>query len=130
ETRTTLIFQTVSVLAIALACLGLLGLSAFAVEQRSKEIGIRKVLGATVPQILLLLSGEFLRLILLAFVLALPLAWWATYRWLEDFAYRIPLHAGFFALAGLSVLLMALLTVSVQTIRAALSNPAQRLRTE
>ena len=117
-------------LAIFISCLGLLGLAAFTAEQRTKEIGVRKVLGASVGDIVALLSRDFLKLVLLANLIAWPLAWWATNRWLADFEYRAPIGWGVFALAGTAALLIALLTVSFQAIKAALANPVKSLRTE
>jgi putative ABC transport system permease protein len=124
------LFTIASTLAIFIGCLGLFGLAMFSVEQKTKEIGIRKVLGASVSQIVTLLSKDFLRLVLLAFVIATPLAWYVMNKWLQDFAYRIDLQWWFFALAGSSALLIALLTVSFQAIKAALANPVKSLRTE
>jgi ABC-type antimicrobial peptide transport system permease subunit len=98
--------------------------------QKTKEIGIRKVLGATVTNILLLFTKEFVQLILVAFVIATPLAWWAMNQWLQDFAYRIPLGAGVFGLAMVIILLIAALTVGYQSVKAALANPVKSLRTE
>ncbi len=117
-------------LAIFIACLGLFGLAAFTTEQRTKEIGIRKVLGASVSNIVSLLSKDFLKLVLIANVIAWPLAWWAMRQWLQDFAYRVELGWEIFALAGVAALLIALLTVSYQAIKAAMANPVKSLRTE
>src|SRR5450755_918710 len=114
-----------SVLAICIACLGLFGLAAYAAEQRTKEIGIRKVLGATVSNIITLLSGDFLKLVLVAAILAFPLAWWAMHSWLHDFAYRIDISWKVFGLAGFLASAIALITVSTQAIKAALSNPVK-----
>jgi putative ABC transport system permease protein len=125
--------QTLSVFAgltIFIACLGLFGLATFTAQQRIKEIGIRKVLGAGVTNLVLLLSGDFLKLVGIAFVIATPVAWWAMSQWLEDFAYRISIGWWVFAIAGLAALLIALFTVSYQAIKAALSNPVKSLRTE
>lgn len=119
-----------SAIAILLACIGLLGLSSYAVHQRTKEIGIRKVLGASLPEIVGLLSKDFLRLVLLAFLLAAPLAWYATHQWLQGFAYRIHIGWWVFAAAGFGALLTALLTVGSQGIRAAMMNPSSSLRSE
>ncbi len=116
--------------AIVIACLGLFGLAAYAAERRTKEIGIRKVLGASVPHIVVLLSKDFLKLVGIAFVIAAPLAYYAMSRWLEDFAYRIDLGVGVFVLAGALALGIALATVSYQAIRAALANPVEALRSE
>jgi len=117
-------------LAIFVACLGLLGLTMFATIQRTKEIGIRKVLGASVSNIVVLLSKNFLKLILLSTIVAFPLAWWAMHLWLEDFAYRVNIGWWIFILAGASALLIALTTISFQAIKAAIANPIKSLRTE
>jgi predicted permease len=117
-------------LAIFIACLGLFGLAAFTAEQSTKEIGIRKVLGASVAGIARLLSRDFLWLVLLAIAIASPLAWWAMNRWLQNYEYRISIDWWLFALAGLMVLVIALLTVSFQAIEAAMANPVKSLRTE
>jgi ABC-type antimicrobial peptide transport system permease subunit len=119
-----------SVLAITVACLGLFGLAAFTVEQRRKEIGVRKVLGASVMGITHMLSKEFVKLVLVAMVLAFPLAYWIMSNWLEGFAYRIDIGWIVFVISGAIALIIALLTVSVQSINAALTNPAKSLRTE
>ena len=119
-----------SLLAIFIACLGLLGLASFATEQRTKEIGIRKVLGASVSSIVLLLSKEFTGLVILANLIAWPVAYFAMKDWLEDFAYRIDVGIGTFVLGGVLALVIALLTVSSQAIKAALANPVDALRYE
>jgi putative ABC transport system permease protein len=119
-----------SLLAVFIACLGLFGLAAFAAEQRTKEFGIRKVLGASVPGLVALLSRDFLTLVALAFVIAVPVAYVVMNRWLEEFAYRTEVGWGLFLLAGLIALLIALLTVSYQSIRAALADPVKSLRYE
>ena len=124
------IFQGFAWLAIGIASLGLFGLAAFTAEQRTKEIGIRKVLGATVGNVTALLSKDFVRLVLLANLLAWPIAWFAMNKWLENFAYRIEISWWVFALAGGLALLIALLTVSTQAVRAALANPVESLRYE
>src|ERR1700749_1490844 len=128
--RTGRIFTSFAVLAIIIACLGLFALSAFMAEQRSKEIGIRKVLGASVSGITTLLSMDFVKLVLLAIVIASPIAWWAMTKWLEDFAYQIAISWWMFAAAGLSAILIALITVSFQSVKAALANPVKSLRSE
>lgn len=128
--RTGRIFTSFAILAIIIACLGLFALSAFMAEQRTKEIGIRKVLGASIRSITAMLSKDFLRLILIAIVIASPIAWWAMVKWLEDFAYRISIGWNFFAIAGVAALLIALFTVSFQAIKAAIANPVKSLRTE
>lgn len=124
------IFSLFSGLAIFIACLGLFGLSLLATIQRTREIGVRKVLGASLPNIVILLSRDFVRLVLLANIIAFPLAWWIMHNWLEDFAYRISISWWIFAGAGLAALLIALMTVSLHAIRAALANPVKSLRTE
>ncbi|MEM9671643.1 MAG: ABC transporter permease [Bacteroidota bacterium] len=130
DERTGMIFGGFSLLAIAIACLGLLALAAFMAEQRNKEIGIRKVLGASVKNIVILLSKDFTRLILIAFVVATPLASWAIQQWLNDFAYRTNIGLSTFVLSGTMALLIALLTVSYQSIKAAVANPVDSLRNE
>ncbi len=124
------IFSIAAALAILLACLGLFSLAAFTAEQRTKEIGVRKVLGATVEHIVTLLAKDFVKLVLLANLIAWPLAWLAMNRWLQDFAYRIDIGPWVFALAGGLALVIALLAVSTQAIRAALANPVEALRYE
>ena len=130
EQRTGSIFINFAVLAILIACLGLFGLVTYAAEQRSREIGIRKVLGASVNNIVGLLSKDFLRLVVVAALIAFPLAGWAMHRWLQDFAYRVNIGWWVFLVAGLLALLIALVTVSVQAIRAALANPVESLKAE
>ncbi len=130
EERTQQIFSAFSVLAIIIAGLGLFGLSAFVIEQRTKEIGIRKVLGASVQNVLLLVSKEFLLLVAIAFIISIPVTWWAMHAWLQDFAYRINISWWPFAIAGVAAILIALLTVSFQALKAALANPVKSLRTE
>lgn len=130
EQKTGQIFFIFSLLAVSIACLGLFGLTAFITEQRTKEIGIRKVLGASAPQVLLLLTRQFALLVLIANLIAWPLAYWITRNWLQDFAYRTTLTAWLFVLSAGLALLVALLTVSFQSIRAALANPVDSLRYE
>ena len=124
------IFTTFGILAIIIACLGLFALSAFMAEQRSKEIGIRKVLGASVSGITALLSMDFVKLVALAIVIASPIAWWAMNKWLQGFAYRAPVSWWIFVLAGAAAIIIALLTVSFQSIKAALANPVRSLKSE
>ena len=119
-----------SILAIIIASLGLFALSAFMAEQRSKEIGVRKVLGASVRDLASLLSKDFLKLVVIAMVIASPIAWWAMNKWLQDFVYRINISWWIFLFAGGSAVLIALLTVSFQAIKAALANPVKSLRSE
>jgi ABC-type antimicrobial peptide transport system permease subunit len=119
-----------TLVAIIICCLGLFGLATFAAEQRIKEIGVRKVLGASVPDIVVLLSKDFAGLVIIAIVLAIPISWYFLDKWLQDFAYRINISWWVFALAGISALLIALLAVGFQAIKAAVSNPVKSLRTE
>ncbi len=130
EQRMGQIFIVFSALAIFIACLGLLGLSAYIAAQRTKEIGIRKVLGASVTGIAAMLSKDFIKLVLIAAVIAFPLAWWGMSKWLEDFAYRTQISWWIFAIAGAAAVLIALITVSFQAIRAAVANPVDSLKTE
>lgn len=119
-----------SALAIAIACLGLFGLAIFMAEQRTKEIGVRKVLGASVSGIVRLLSKDFIKLVAIAFIIAVPLGWYCMHWWLQDFAYRIEINWWVFAVAGLAALMIALITVSFQAVKAALANPVKSLRAE
>jgi putative ABC transport system permease protein len=112
------------------ACLGLFGLSAFMIEQRTKEIGIRLVMGASLKNIFNLLTTDFIKLVIVSIVIAVPLAWYAMQEWLKDFAYRIDITWQVFAVAGLAALLIALFTISFQAIKAALANPVKNLRSE
>jgi len=130
EQKTGRILGFFAGLTIFVACLGLFGLATFMAEQRTKEIGVRKVLGASVPSIVGLLSRDFLKLVAIAIVLSSPVAWYAMNRWLQDFAYRIDIEWWMFVLAGVLAVLIALLTVSFQSIRAALMNPVKSLRSE
>ena len=119
-----------AVATIFIACLGLFGLATYSAEQRIKEIGVRKVLGATVVSLASLLSKDFLKLVLIANGIAFPIAWWATHKWLQEYAYHIKVEWWVFVIAGGLAIGIALLTVSYQAIRAALSNPVKSLRTE
>ena len=119
-----------AMLAIFISCLGLLGLAIFATLQRTKEIGIRKVLGASITSLFALISKEFILLVLIAFFVAAPLAWFALDKWLQQFAYRTDINAWVFLLAGLAAMFIALATVSYQAIKAALTNPVKSLKTE
>lgn len=123
-------FGLFAFLAILIACFGLLGLSAFNVSQRTKEIGIRKVLGASVKSLLFTLSKDFLKLVLISFIIAIPVTWWVMYTWLQDYTYRISIQWWVFAFAGIISILIALITVSFQSIKAAIANPVKSLRTE
>ncbi len=130
EQRQATIFTIFACIAIFIACLGLLGLSAFAISQRIKEIGIRKILGANSGNIVGLLSKDFLKLVLVAAVIAFPVAWIAMSKWLEDFAYRITISWWIFIIAGIIAALVAFVTISFQALKAANANPVKNLRTE
>jgi len=124
------LFIAAAGVSIFIACMGLFGLAAFSAQQRIKEIGVRKVLGASVTDIAALLSMDFVKLVLIAIVIASPIAWWATHKWLADFAYRTSIGWGIFAAAGCTAILIAVLTISFQAIKAAVANPVKSLRTE
>ncbi|TWJ04889.1 putative ABC transport system permease protein [Mucilaginibacter frigoritolerans] len=130
EQRTAKVFTTFSVLAILLACLGLFAITAFSVVQRTKEIGIRKVLGANISSIVLLISKDFLLMVFIAMIIASPVAWFMSNKWLQDFAYRIHINAWIFIVAGLASLVIAAVTISIQAIKAALANPVNSLKSE
>jgi putative ABC transport system permease protein len=130
EQRVGRVALSFAVLAILIACLGLFGLATYMAEQRTKEIGVRKVLGATVGNLVAMLSMDFLKLVLIAAVVAFPVSWWFMNKWLQDFAFRVDIGWWIFVVAGFSALFIALLTVSVQAIKAALANPVKSLRTE
>jgi putative ABC transport system permease protein len=117
-------------IAMFISCLGLYELSTFMAERRFKEIGVRKVMGASVNQIVGLMSSEFIKLIVVAFVIAVPLAWYAMHQWLSGFAYKISINMMVFIYAGIAALLVALITVSFESIRAASTNPVTSLRSE
>jgi putative ABC transport system permease protein len=122
--------RSASFFAILIACMGLFGLSAIAAANRVKEIGIRKVLGASVSELVGLLSAGFVSMVVLAILIAMPLAWWMMNKWLEDFAYRIEIRWWMFGLVGLMAVAIALATVSFQVVRAARANPIDALRSE
>ncbi len=130
EQRMSKVFGIFTFLSIFVACLGLFGLSIYTAERRKKEIGIRKVLGASVSQVTRMLSKEFLKLVFIASLIAFPVAWWAMQKWLQSFAYRINISLWVFAVAGLLTILIALITVSFQAIKAAVANPVKSLRAE
>ncbi len=130
EEKTGRILNIFTVLTILVACLGLFGLAIYTTEQRTKEIGIRKVLGASVLQITNMLSKDFLKLVLIACVIAFPLSYWLMQKWLQDFAYRINISWWVFALAAVIALFIALATVSFQAVKAALANPVKSLKVE
>jgi putative ABC transport system permease protein len=124
------LFTLFAGLTIFIACLGLLGLTAYTVERRTKEIGIRKALGASVTVIITMLSRDFIKLILIALLVAVPIGYFATQTWLQDFAYRTDISWEAFVLAGAGALLITLLTISAQAVKAALANPVDALRDE
>ncbi|HTF29055.1 MAG TPA: FtsX-like permease family protein, partial [Flavitalea sp.] len=130
ETRVSALSKYFAGLAIIISCLGLFGLAAFTAQKRRKEIGVRKVIGASVANITTMLSKDFLRLICISLAIALPSSWLLMHSWLQSFAYRIPLTPAVFVVAGFSVILMTLLTISFQSIKAAMANPVKSLRTE
>jgi ABC-type antimicrobial peptide transport system permease subunit len=130
EKRTGRLASLFALLTIIISCLGLFGLSSYMAENRIKEIGVRKVLGASVTSITTLLSKDFLKPVIIAFVIAAPVAWWAMNKWLQSYPYRVDIHWWVFAIAGLAAILIALITVSYQAIKAAMSNPVKSLRTE
>jgi len=130
EQRMGSIFGIFTILSIFVACLGLFGLAAYTAQRRIKEIGIRKTLGASVQNLVVLLSKDFIRLVIIASVIAFPLAWWWSSKWLDDFAYRININWLIFLYAGLAAVIIALTTVSFQAIKAAIANPVKSLRTE
>ncbi len=130
EQRAGTLFGTFSALAICIACVGLFGLAAYTTSLRTKEIGIRKVLGASVGSVVLLLSKDFTKLIVIAFLIAVPISWYVMNNWLNGFAYRISLGAETFLLAGVIAVTIAWITVSYQSIKAAVSNPVKSLRSE
>jgi putative ABC transport system permease protein len=130
EQQQSHLFTIFSCLAIFIACLGLFGLSAFTISQRVKEIGVRKVLGASIPQIVTELSKDFLKLVIVAAVIALPIAWYAMSKWLLDFAFRVSIEWWVFVMAGVIALIIAFATISYQSIKAAMANPVKSLRSE
>lgn len=130
EIRLGTIMNLFAGIAIVLACLGLFGLSAYTVQQRFKEIGIRKVLGASVNNIVFALSRDFVLLTCIAIVIAVPAAWWASAKWLQGFSYRTTIRWNVFAVAAVATVLLAVITVSFQAVRAAVANPVGALRSE
>ena len=130
EANMNSILRIFAILTIFVACLGLFGLVTFTTEQRFKEIGIRKVLGSSVPQIVGLLSKDFLKLIVVSFLIAFPLGYYVMQNWLQDFEYRTELQWWVFVVAGLVTVLIAFLTISYRSIQAALMNPVKSLKTE
>jgi putative ABC transport system permease protein len=117
-------------LAIFICCIGLAGLASFTIEKRFREIGVRKVLGATVQQLLVLISTEFLKLVLIAFLIAVPLTWWLMHNWLQKYTYHINISIWLFAVVGVLILLLTMIVVSLNTLKAAMANPVKSLRSE
>jgi putative ABC transport system permease protein len=130
EARLSKIFSVFSTVAILIACLGLFALTAFTAEQRTKEIGIRKVLGASVTSIVIMLSKDFGKLVLIAFAITVPLAWWGVDKWLEQYQYKVQIGWPVYVLAGIIAFLIAWITMSYQSIKAATSDPVKSLRSE
>jgi putative ABC transport system permease protein len=130
DTKTATLVSAFSGIAIFISCLGLFGLVSFTAEQRTKEIGIRKILGATVINLTTLLSKDFVKLVIIAIIIASPIAWWAMNKWLEAFAYKINISWWMFGVTGIAALFIALTTVCVQAVKAAMANPVKSLRTE
>jgi len=130
EQRTEMLFNIFAAIAIFISCLGLLGLAAYTAQVRTREIGVRKVLGAGVPGIIKLLAIDFIKLVFIAIFIAVPIAWYAMDKWLQDFAYKINIGWTVFMIAGFLALLIAILTISFQSIKAAIANPIKSLRTE
>jgi len=130
ENRMSTVFKVFAGFALFISCLGLLGLSAYSARIRIKEVGIRKLLGASISNVTLLLSRDFLKLVLLATLIAWPLGWWAMSYWLNGFAYHIGIGAGVFVISGMLAFLVGLLTVSSQAVKAAVGNPVDSLRSE
>jgi putative ABC transport system permease protein len=130
ETRLGKIFGIFSVLAVLIACLGLFALTSFTAEQRTKEIGIRKVLGASISSIVMLLSKEFGKLVLIAFILAAPLAWYGIDWWLKDYTYKTDIGIGLYLFSGIAAFLIAWVTMSFQSFKAAASDPVKSLKSE
>jgi ABC-type antimicrobial peptide transport system permease subunit len=122
--------RTFAVLAIFISCLGLFALASYATERRRKEIGVRKVLGATISNITTLLSIDFLKLVALSCLVSFPLAWWVMHSWLQDYQYRITISWWIFPAAGILAVLIAIITISFQSVKAAIANPVKSLRTE
>lgn len=130
DQNTGVLLTSFSLLAIIIACLGLIGLTAFMTEQRRKEIGVRKVLGASVTSVVVLLSKDFSKLVIIAFVIVVPLAWYAINQWLNEFAYKVDISPLVYIGAGMLILFVAFLSMAYQSIKAAVVNPSDTLRNE
>ena len=124
------IFTVAAAIAIILSCMGLFGIASIITRQRVKEIGVRKVLGASVSNIFTLISKEFIKPVIIAFFIAVPIGWWAMDSWLQDYSHRVSIHWWVFAIAGLAAFIITICTVSFQSIKAAIANPVKSLRTE
>jgi len=130
EQRVAVLSKYFAGIAILISCLGLFGLAAFTAQKRQKEIGIRKVIGASVSNITTMLSKDFINLVTISLLIAFPVSWWMMNKWLQSFAYRINITPWVFVIAGFSVIIITLLTISFQSIKAAIANPVNSLRTE
>jgi ABC-type antimicrobial peptide transport system permease subunit len=130
EIRVSILSKYFAALIIMISCLGLFGLTAFTAQRRQKEIGIRKVVGASASNIVMMLSKDFMKLILIAIVIACPIVRWAMNQWLQEFAYRIKISSYVFLVAGIAVVVITLFTISFQALKAAWANPVESLRTE
>jgi putative ABC transport system permease protein len=130
DRRLSNIINSFTFLTILISCLGLLGLAMFTTERRTKEIGIRKVLGASIVNITTMISSEFVKLVMISLVFSIPIAWWAMRKWLEDFAYHVDMEWWMFALAGLLTIVITFMTVSFQSMKAAMANPVESLKNE
>jgi putative ABC transport system permease protein len=130
DARTSRIVNSFTIISILISCLGLFGLATFAAQQRIKEIGVRKVLGASIGSIVGLLSGDFIKLVIVSIVIATPLTWYVMDKWLQDFAYRISIQWWMFVLAGALAVIIAMITVSSQAVKAAIANPVKSLKSE
>jgi ABC-type antimicrobial peptide transport system permease subunit len=130
ERQTASLLTWATGLTIFISCLGLLGLVIFTINTRRKEIAIRKVLGASITNLISILSTDFMKLVFIAFLIATPIAWWAVYKWLQDFAYKTEMSWWVFALSGFALMLITLITLSIRTVKTALANPVKSLRTE
>jgi ABC-type antimicrobial peptide transport system permease subunit len=130
EKRSAWLVNMAMIIAVFISCMGIFGLGMWTAEKRAKEIGIRKVLGASVASITALLTKDFVILIIIALVIASPLSWYCLNQWLMDFAFRITIGAWVFVVAGLSAILIAIITISFQAVKAAVANPVEALRTE
>ena len=124
------LFSIAAGIAIILSCMGLFGIASIIIRQRVKEIGVRKVLGASVSGIVALVSKEFIKPVIIAFLIAVPIGWWAMNKWLQNYAYRVNVQWWVFAIAGIAAVLITICTVSFQSIKAAIANPVKSLRTE